>query len=359
MTQNCNCHGSGGQYSQTAAAILERPRYSPGLILEDSDLTSAVDYTRQLSRLLFRNLFGCGVICGLTVKVERDCGLKVTVAPGLALDGCGDPIQLPAPAVIMIDKQKDEQVSKAGGQFWVTLCGKEKLCEPRAMVCEADDYDGVNQATRVRALSEVSITFGDRPTCVCGCPPDAGHPGATPQGYSADPCHIEHETRVDCAEDCGCGTACDCGCCVLLAQAKFTTGAVQATGAIGPSGWAVVHKGVRRLVRAALVPDREPPLPVTATRSDEPQTAAMQVAQPPPPPPPVMAPAPTDVYWGNDGGATVEAVRTLYPDTKPGDRLDQDQVRKIVDWIAKRKPASDVLATENVAAPVEASDDKK
>jgi hypothetical protein len=277
MTQNCNCHGSGGQYSQTVAAILERPRYSPGLILEDSDLSSAVDYTQQLSRLLFRNLFGCGVICGLTVKVERDCGLKVTVAPGLALDGCGDPIQLPEPVVITFDKQKDEQISKAGGQFWVTLCGKEKLCAPRAMVCEADDYDGVNQATRIRALSEISISF-EAPKCACGCQTDAsGKPGATPaQGYAGDPCHADHEMRVDCAQDCGCGTACDCGCCVLLARASF---AVH-QGSAG--AWTVAHKGVRRLVRAALVPDREPPLPVSATRTDSPQMAAQTVIDPPP-----------------------------------------------------------------------------
>ena len=108
MTQNCNCQGSGGQDSQTVAAILERPRYSPGLILEDSDLTSAVDYTQALSRLLFRNLFGCGVICGLTVKIDTDCGLNVTVSPGLALDGCGDPLQLPGPVTIAYDKRKAE-----------------------------------------------------------------------------------------------------------------------------------------------------------------------------------------------------------------------------------------------------------
>src|SRR5436305_1016175 len=138
MTQNCNCHGSGGSYSQTVAAVLERPRYSPGLILEDSDLTLAVDYTRSLSRLLFRNLFGCGVICGLTVKIETECTFDVTVAPGLALDGCGDPIQLPGPVKISLDK-KDDNIAKPNS-FWVILCGKEKPCEPRAMVCEADDY---------------------------------------------------------------------------------------------------------------------------------------------------------------------------------------------------------------------------
>src|SRR3954469_11613523 len=177
MTQNCNCNGSGGQDSQTVAAILERPRYSPGLILEDSDLTSAVDYTRSLSRLLFRNLFGCGEICGLTVTTDTDCGLKVTVSPGLALDGCGDPLQLPAPVTIAFDRKKADEIAKDGSQFWVMLCGKEKSCQPRALVCEADDFDGASQATRIRSLSEVSIGF-EKPLCICGS--GETKPGAAP-----------------------------------------------------------------------------------------------------------------------------------------------------------------------------------
>jgi hypothetical protein len=286
MTQNCNCHGSGGQYSQTVAAIIERPRYSPGLILEDSDLTSAVDYTQSLSRLLFRNLFGCGVICGLNVKIDTDCGLNVTVSPGLALDGCGDPLQLPAPVTIAFDKKKADQISKDGSVFWVTLCGKEKLCQPRALVCEADDYDGVTQATRIRSLSELSISF-EKPECICGCPDPDQKPGAA-QGTSAsaaagpvsgrDTCVDDHATRVDCAEDCGCGTACDCGCCVLLARVSF------AVGKESPDGkWTVQHKGVRRLVRPAMVADRDPFAPPATT--DEaiqapPKSAEKTVAPP-------------------------------------------------------------------------------
>ena len=299
MTQNCNCHGSGGQYSQTVAAVLERPRYSPGLILEDSDLSSAVDYTRALSRLLFRNLFGCGVICGLTVKIDVECGLNVTVAPGLALDGCGDPLQLPAPVTIAFDKRKADQLGTAGTNFWVALCGKEKLCQPRALVCDADDYDGATQATRIRALSEVSILF-EEPKCICGCPaPDASASAAPAQPALAsaaaagavqpaagrDPCHDEHEARVDCAEECGCGTACDCGCCVLLAKATF------AVGADGNGSWTVQHKGIRRLVRAALVADREPgaPPPAIAEAVQAPPAPAIPAPDKPAPPTPADA----------------------------------------------------------------------
>ena len=324
MSQNCNCHGSGGENSQTVAALLERPRYSPGLILEDSDLTSAVDYTRSLSRLLFRNLFGCGVICGLTVKVDRECGLNVTVSPGLALDGCGDPVQLPGPVTIAYDKRKDEQLSKVGSAFWVILCGKEKLCQPRALVCEADDYDGVTQATRIRAQSEVSISFED-PGCACRCPsvPDAqAAPADTPAADAAadapsggaatapngDSCHADHYTRVDCAEDCGCGTACDCGCCVLLAKAEFAVSNEAPDGA-----WTVQHKGVRRFVRAALVadpggPGEKPPAPAPlVVPTPAPPAPEEKVVEPPPPPPPPEPAKPEDAAAAEKAAADAAA----------------------------------------------------
>ena len=271
MTQNCNCHGSEGQNSQTVAGILERPRYSPGLILEDSDLTSAVDYTRGLSRLLFRNLFGCGVICGLTVTTDTDCGLNVTVSPGLALDGCGDPLQLPAPVTIAFDKRKADEIAKEGAQFWVTLCGKEKLCQPRALVCEADDFDGATQATRIRSMSEVSISF-EKPECICGAA--EAKPGASPPPSEGAP---------DCAEDCGCGSACDCGCCILLARATFKG-----------EKWTVEHEGVRRLVRVAMVADREPgeQPPAAQPRESAPVPPSPEkVVEPPAALEPTLAPA--------------------------------------------------------------------
>ena len=194
MTQNCNGHGSGGQYSQTVAAALERPRYSPGLILEDSDLTSAVDYTRSLSRLLFRNLFGCGVICGLTVKIDTDCGLNVTVSPGLALDGCGDPVQLPSPVTIAFDKKKAEQITKDASPFWVTLCGKEKMCQPRALLKPT-----VAASPPVRLDSSLKACVGPassrRP---------AAAPSARPWRARRSPLPLAARTSApDCTEDCG------------------------------------------------------------------------------------------------------------------------------------------------------------
>ena len=272
MTQNCSCHGSGGKYSQTVAAVLERPRYSPGLILEDSDLTSAVDYTRNLNRLLFRNLFGCGVVCGLTVGVETKCGLEITIAPGLALDGCGDPVELPKPVKFTLDEAQQRKLEEAENEeescFWVVLCGGEKHCAPRSLVCESDEFDAVTQPTRVRAMAEVTLAF-KRPECVCECSrPDEEEAAPPPQQHEQGPvasdnpddppretvveavfCHHDHETRVECAPDCGCGTACACGCCVLLARIE------QQGPANAARTWTAVMGGVRRFIRPKLLDD--------------------------------------------------------------------------------------------------------
>src|SRR6267143_883908 len=78
-------------------STLERARFGPGMLLQHEDLELLNTYTRDLSRLLFRSFFGCGVICGLKVTAEPHCGpVKVTVQPGVALSCAGDPIYVPS-----------------------------------------------------------------------------------------------------------------------------------------------------------------------------------------------------------------------------------------------------------------------
>jgi hypothetical protein len=331
MTQNCSCHGAAGTLGQTVAATLERPRYSAGLILEDTDLTAAVDYTRNLNRMLFRNLFGCGVICGLTVSTDRKCGLKVTVKPGLALDGCGDPVELPRTVEIQLDEKIAESWEKDRKPFWIVLCGKEKYCAPRALVCDSDEFDHVTQQTRIRSLAEVTITR-DNPKCVCGCPTrdDAqvkGTNGQDPRGNPAvgglpagndsdtDPCQKEHEERVDCADDCGCGSACDCGCCVLLARVEF-----DAT-----NHWISHHSGVRRLVRPTMVRDREPKPAEPAAAPTHTDTAAAGTTAAAEP----ASGTATYQYVDAAGGAMVDANEVM---RRVGERLAQSEgAAKIID----------------------------
>jgi hypothetical protein len=297
MTHDCNCHGADQRLGKIPKGGLERPRYAPGLILEDSDLTAAVDYTRGLNRMLFRSLFGCGVICGLTVSAKSDCGLDISVAPGLALDGCGDPLEVREPVDFHLGPQDGVPLDgdPRTKNFWIVACAGEINCRPRPVVCDEDDLQDVKQATRTQATTRIAVST-EPPACECGCgsfrdlPTDAeardtqleslavkllpfryaNHAPAEPEDCCADPhkCQEKHRTDSTCPADCGCGAACACGCCVLLAwvhwfrrqearDAQPATPTHPATAAQPalPGGWGVIHDGVRRSVRPLLMRD--------------------------------------------------------------------------------------------------------
>jgi hypothetical protein len=147
---------------------LIRPRFTPGLLLLDEDLTAEVDYTRQLSRLLFRNLFGCGVICGLKVTGQEAPGrcLTVNVDCGVALDCLGDPVQVRQPQSLTIVATCDQALPAA---VWVALRRREHDCMPRELACppEAGGQSGVQ--TRTIDCYEIAV-LDHRPDNACGCP---------------------------------------------------------------------------------------------------------------------------------------------------------------------------------------------
>jgi hypothetical protein len=266
---------SGGdrKNAESGAGGLVRPRYTPGLILEESDLTAAVDYTRNLSRLLFRSLFGRGVVCGLEVEVKADRDLQVTVAPGIALNGWGDPVHLASPVTIKVDRSglagDREPDSDGVRNFWVVLCGCDKPFAFRELAGDTDDLDTLRQPTRVRTVPEISIAF-ERPADLYRNEP--GLPAAADDDGDAD--------------------------CVLLARVEWSEG----------KGWLAVQAGERRslgpgLAQAPLAEPgprdggaaggREaPPPPPPAPPPPAPPPPAPPPPAPPPPPPPRPAPPP-------------------------------------------------------------------
>lgn len=242
---------SEGKFSPPVPGDLVRPRYAPGLILEDSDLAAAVDYTAALSRLLFRSLFGCGVVCGLKVTVEAGDDLAVTVAPGLALTGCGDPLQLTRSVTVSLSRQDGVLAAPATppttpqrAQLWVVLRGDEERFAQRELVSDPDEIDGVKQATRVRGRSIVGVLF-KAPACLCQATPNPGG-AADPanSGAAAADWRKQHMEQVDCAPDGGCGAGCDCASAVLLARLIWS-----------PTGWTALHDGARRFLRPVLGDD--------------------------------------------------------------------------------------------------------
>lgn len=158
--------------SQQGLSTLERPRYSAGLLLEDDDLTAAVSYTRNMMRLMFRSLFGCGVICGMDVTAQLTCNrtrVAVTVGKGVALECLGDPIEITKAVTVTYDADCDPLPE----WLWVTVCYLEKCCRPKDVSCSPDDSGQIVQ-TRERDGFEVRV-YPKRPKCACSCePPEIG-----------------------------------------------------------------------------------------------------------------------------------------------------------------------------------------
>ena len=226
--------------SKGGTSTLVRARFGPGMLLRHDDLEQLNTYTRELSSLLFRSLFGCGVVCGLIVEPKEDeCGNTiVTVSPGLALDCSGYPVQLPAPQSLTIDAHcKDTPL-------WVVLCGTSKCCVPRTPVCTSDDEESASVCTRERDGFEIRIVSDAK--CACGCPdavyrdlPENKCQCANP----ALPCYTKHY-----AGECPCssGEKAECCCdCILLARLErpYENQPLQASHA------------VRRFVRPVLMRD--------------------------------------------------------------------------------------------------------
>lgn len=242
---------------------LQRPRYSAGLLLRDDDLGLAVDYTRDLSRLLFRSLVGCGVVCGLGVKAVEKCGkLLVSVAKGVALDCCGNPIHVCGDLEIAQPLDCGEPPPEC---FWVLLRYVEKCCAPRTAMCASEEDEAATSSVCTRAMDgyEVMVT-SNRPECVCGCIPPADAGGRFFDCYKGQKAG-ECETCADGGPSSGTGGGCGCGCddcaCewVVLARVCSIKDA-KYDDKLGGIEWKVEHK-YRRYVRPRLAPD---PLLATA-----------------------------------------------------------------------------------------------
>ena len=115
--------------STKGMSTLVRAKFGPGMLLQHEDLEQLNVYTRELSRLMFRSFFGCGVVRGLVVTPPvEECGkVKVTVGAGLALNCLGDPVYVPEPKdlTFSIDEHCDSTIKMS---LWVVLCGATKNC---------------------------------------------------------------------------------------------------------------------------------------------------------------------------------------------------------------------------------------
>jgi len=220
------------------------------MLLQHEDLEQQTTYTRELSRLLFRSFFGCGVVCGLEVTNVQVCGKRgINVAAGLALDCSGDPVYVPNDQKLEIEKECDKEPTEP---LYVLLCRTEKCCSPRTSMCASDEDEAPSVCTRERDGFEICIVSESDLSnkCYCGFKEgsyDYGDGKNDLQGaIPVNPCYKAHD-----AGECGChgGQKCNCSCsCVLLAQLNKSKTYDQ------DRNWTIDH-GVRRFVRPVLMRD--------------------------------------------------------------------------------------------------------
>ena len=251
---------------------LERARFGPGMLLQHEDLDLLNSYTRDLSRLLFKSFFGCGVVCGLVVTVDSKCGkVCVTVRAGVALACSGDPIAVPKDQTFALDENCDPSIK---GPLWVVLCGTTKQCAPRTSMCASDDDEAPSVPTRERDGFEIRVV-NKRPDCACGCPEpkteNEVRVGETDckcvKPYQPnkpdDPVKNCYDSHYDGKCGCNCDECSDCDCkCILLAQLIKNEDDKE-------HPWHVDHR-VRRFIRPVLM--RDPQVEIEEQSREEAQS---------------------------------------------------------------------------------------
>jgi hypothetical protein len=104
----CACGDGCGCEPSLRGESFVRPRFFSGMLLTEDDLQGVVDYGVAKRRLTNRYVLGAGVVCGLDVAChpcERD---SVRVAPGYAIECCGNDIYVSCPEdVDVIDLVRD------------------------------------------------------------------------------------------------------------------------------------------------------------------------------------------------------------------------------------------------------------
>jgi len=244
---------------------LVQARFGAGMLLHHDDLERLGAFPRELSRLLFRSFFGCGVVCGLRVDEPKlKCGkLWITVNPGLALDCSGDPIYVPTAQTVAVDESCETDGLE--GTYYVVLCPTTKCCAPRAASCGGDEEEPSLVCTQERYGFEIRV-LRDWPECACGCrrPEESLQQATTAAGGGAPP--VSAECRcVDCSNPChadhyggkcGCScddcSDCDCNCVVLACVHPSDNGPSLGVAA----GWTADH-GCRRFIRPVRMCDPE------------------------------------------------------------------------------------------------------
>ena len=131
-----------------------RNRYFFGKLLDATNLEREQAYVNRKRWLLNRLGLGAGVMCGLDVVVAND-GRRIVVRPGVAVDGFGREIVVPADSPPVdprrpTDEHGQSAATALSGAATVTICLAYHECpaDPvRALVPDCDTVNGCEAGT--------------------------------------------------------------------------------------------------------------------------------------------------------------------------------------------------------------------
>jgi len=183
---------------------LCRPRFFPGQLLTDEDLTLLEDYVVKKNRLHNRYLHGWGVVCGLEVVCSPCDAQTVTVRSGYALSPCGNDIivckDAVAPVCDLISKcrRKDAQPCAPGPQQ-----PQQPAVGVAVGVQPVGGLAHHPEAVAVAAVANDPCVEGDENWILYICYDEKSSRGITPLRGSAESA---------CCSSCACGGSGSCGC---------------------------------------------------------------------------------------------------------------------------------------------------
>ncbi len=193
-------------------------KFTDGMVVEDSDLTTAQQYPVDLMSTLFKAYFGCGIVCGFHVTRHPEGADRtkcVKVHPGTALDCHGYPFRL-CEEVILKFKSEPCVTTDEPVNYYIAVRRKQEGEQGREV---SDDKCGGGKAkctnTRKRDVVVVRAFMEDSlPDNLCRITPN--HP--------ADPGDVDSQSSGH-RQACACMKECPCDCCgnswVLLARVEY------------------------------------------------------------------------------------------------------------------------------------------
>ena len=140
-----------------------------GELLDAAHLQLEQDYGIGKRRLLQRLLLGSGVVAGLGVAPSSD-GTRLVISAGLALDGAGRELVVPADGLVVDPRQPTDPVGRVSGAplaaaavVTVSLAYAEQPADPVPAYAPSTDGLPESHPSVVRELPVVVVTAGEPP----------------------------------------------------------------------------------------------------------------------------------------------------------------------------------------------------